>query len=79
MNNGTFQKIVDIICDELDISADGITESSKIVSDLDVNSLELLNVIMVVEEELNITLEENRLRKIKTVGDLVKYVDELKN
>ena len=77
MNNETFAKIVDIICDELDISANDITENSKIVSDLDVNSLELLNVIMVVEEEFGITLEENRLRKIITVGDLVKYVDEL--
>ena len=73
------EKIISTIVDELGIDATDINEKSKIVSDLDVNSLELLNVIMVIEEDFEITFEENRLRKMKTVGDIAKYVEELKS
>ncbi len=72
------EKIISTIVDELGIDREEINENSKIVSDLDVNSLELLNVIMAIEEDFEITFEEGRLRKIKTVGDIVKYVVELK-
>lgn len=72
-------KIISTIVDELGIDESGINENSKIVSDLDVNSLELLNVIMVIEEDFEIVLEEKRLRKLKTVGDIAKYVAELKS
>ncbi len=79
MYQETLNKIIAIIVDELGIDGTGINENSKIVSDLDVNSLELLNVIMVIEEDFDITFKEDRLRKIKTVGDVVKYVEELKS
>ncbi len=71
--------IIETIVDELGIDGSAITEGSKISSDLDVNSLELLNVIIAIEENFEITFEENRLRKIKTVGDIAKYVHELKS
>ncbi len=79
MYHETLERIITIIVDELGIDAAEINENSKIASDLDVNSLELLNVIMAIEEDLGITFEENRLRKIKTVGDIVKYVEDIKS
>ncbi len=72
------EKLRDIIEDELGIDKKDIMETSKIASDLDVNSLELLNVIMVIEEDFEITLEESRLRKLKTVGDIANYIVGLK-
>lgn len=71
--------IIETIVDELGIDGSTITESSKITADLDVNSLELLNVIIAIEENLEITFEENRLRKVKTVGDIATYALELKS
>ena len=79
MYQETLNKVISTIVDELGIDSKEINENSKIVSDLDVNSLELLNVIMAIEEDFKITFEESRLRKIKTVGDIVKYVVELKS
>lgn len=79
MYESTINTLYTIIEDELGIDKSEINENSKIASDLDVNSLELLNVIMAVEEEFEVTLDENRLRKLKTVSDIANYVVELKS
>lgn len=78
MYKETLDKIIAIIVDELGLDESEINENSKITSDLDVNSLELLNVIMAIEEDFGITFEESKLRKIKTVGDIVKAVEDIK-
>ena len=64
--------------DELGIDGSEIKPESVLLSDLDINSLELMNLVMVVEEKYNIFLDEERLHDIKTVGDVVSYVAELK-
>ncbi len=72
------KKLKDIMVEELDLSADDILPESNLVNDLDVNSLEFMNVIMVVEETFGVFLDENRLRSLKTVDDVVNYIVELK-
>lgn len=77
MYRQTLNIIINTIIDELGIDANTVNENSKISSDLDVNSLEFLNVIIVLEEEFEITFEEERIKKLKTVGDIANYVEEL--
>ena len=72
----TLEKIISIMSDQLCLDSAKIYENSRIKSDLDINSLELLNVIIVIEEEFEITVEEQRLQKMKTVGDIAEYVVE---
>ncbi len=78
MNEEIFDQLKEIIVDELDIDGSEIKPESVLLSVLDINSLELMNLVMVVEEKYNILLDEERLRDIKTVGDVVSYVAELK-
>lgn len=78
MNEEIFDQLKEIIVDELDIDGSEIKPESVLLSDLDINSLELMNLVMVVEEKYNIFIDEERLRDIKTVGDVVSYVAELK-
>ncbi len=78
MNEEIFDQLKEIIVDELGIDGSEIKPESVLLSDLDINSLELMNLVMVVEEKYNIFLDEERLRDIKTVGDVVSYVAELK-
>lgn len=78
MNEEIFGQIKEIMVDELGIDGSEIKPESVLLSDLDINSLELMNLVMVVEEKYNIFLDEERLRDIKTVGDVVSYVAELK-
>lgn len=78
MYEQTLKKLCELIEDELGIDKNDINETSRIASDLDVNSLELLNLIMAVEEAFNMTFDEDDLRKLKTVGDLTNYILEHK-
>lgn len=78
MNEEIFDQLKEIMVDELGIDGSEIKPESVLLSDLDINSLELMNLVMVVEEKYNIFLDEERLRDIKTVGDVVSYIAELK-
>lgn len=78
MNEEIFDQLKEIMVDELGIDGSEIKPESVLLSDFDINSLELMNLVMVVEEKYNIFLDEERLRDIKTVGDVVSYVAELK-
>ena len=78
MYEKTLAKLKEIMVEELDLNADDIKPEALLVNDLDVNSLEFMNVIMVVEETFEIFLDEDRLRKLKTVDDVVSYIVELK-
>lgn len=72
-------QLKEIMTEELGIDAGEITPQSVLVNDLDVNSLEFMNVIMVAEEKFDVFLDENRLRDIKNVDDVVNYIIELKS
>lgn len=78
MNEEIFGQLKEIMIDELGIDGAQIKPESVLLSDLDINSLELMNLVMVVEEKYNIFLDEERLHDIKTVGDVVSYIVELK-
>ena len=79
MNEMIFSKLRDIMVDELGLDEADITPNALLIADLNVNSLEFMNVILAVEEEFDIELDENGLRSLKTVGDVVSYIEELRN
>ncbi len=77
MNQQILEKIISTLIEEFGINDVRVDESSKLSSELDISSLEFLNFIMVIEEELGVTFQEERLKKFKTVGDIAAYVEEL--
>lgn len=77
MYEQTLKRLCEIIADELSVDESEINETSRISVDLDVNSLELLNVVMAIEEAFNMTFDEDKLKKLKTVGDFANYIVQL--
>lgn len=69
-----FDKIKEILIDELQIKESDITPEAELVNDLGINSLELADLIMVFEEKFNIEISEGDIRKFLTVGDIVDYL-----
>ena len=67
-----------IICAYIDISPDEITESSKIRSDIGLNSFDLVNVAVDLEKEYGVSIDSKAFGGLKTVGDLMTYIEELK-
>lgn len=74
-----FEEIRDIMVEELDLDAEDITMESNFKEDLNIDSLDLFEMVMDVEDKLSIEIPSEDLEKMKTVGDFVKYVEEHKN
>ena len=71
-----FEKIKEIIADQLDADKDSITETSVITDDLGADSLDVVDLVMAIEDEFSVEIPEDEVENIKTVGDIVKYVED---
>ncbi|MBR6103072.1 MAG: acyl carrier protein [Ruminococcus sp.] len=74
-----FERICQIIAEQLDIDAEDIRMNSSIQDDLNADSLDVMEVAMAVGDEYDIEISEEELDKIKTVGDVVRYVEAATN
>ena len=68
-------KIIDIISEQLELDKSVIKETSLLVDDLGAGSLDIIDLAMSIEDEFKIELPDDELDKIKTIGELAKYVE----
>ncbi len=71
-----FEKIREIICDQLELEEDQVTMNSILLEDLGADSIDLADLVMTFEDEFNMEIPDEALENIKTVADIVKYVEE---
>lgn len=71
-----FDKVKKIIVDQLDVEEDKVTEAASITVDLGADSLDVVDLVMSFEEEFDIEIPDDQVEKIKTVGDIVKFIEE---
>lgn len=71
-----FEKIRDMISQQLDIDAEHISMDTEIFEDLGADSLDLVELLMEAEEEWLITIDEDEIKNFKTVGDVVRYIED---
>ena len=71
-----FEKLKKIISEQLEVDQSIISESSSITGDLGADSLDLVDLAMSIEDEFDIELSDDALEKIKTVSDLVAYIED---
>ncbi|MBO7762524.1 MAG: acyl carrier protein [Clostridia bacterium] len=71
-----FEKVKNLLMEELRVDEDKITMDAELANDLGVNSLELADLILLCEEKFNLTIDEEDLHKFITVGDVVAYLEE---
>ena len=71
----TFEKVKEIVSDKLGVDASRVTEAASFVNDLGADSLDVVEFVMEVEKEFNITIPDEEATKLTTVGDAVKYID----
>ena len=70
-------KIKAIIVEKLVIDESEVTESASFTADLGADSLDTVELIMEFEKEFNIQISDEDAEKIKTVGDVVKYIESV--
>ncbi|MBO7559673.1 MAG: acyl carrier protein [Alphaproteobacteria bacterium] len=72
----TFERVKELIVSKLGVDPNKITEKSAFTNDLGADSLDVVEFVMAVENEFNITISDEDAGKLVTVGDAVKYIDE---
>lgn len=73
-----FEKIRAILAEQLDVEEDEITMESSIAEDLGADSLDVVDLIMSIEDEFEIEVPDDQVENIKTVGDVVNYIESMK-
>ena len=74
----TFEKVRDIVVEQLGVEADEVELASTFIDDLGADSLDIVELIMAFEEEFNIEIPDEAAEKIKSVQDVVNYIDQNK-
>ena len=76
MNSANFEKVKEIIIEQLDVQADQVTEDASFIEDLGADSLDTVELVMALEEHFDIEIPDEDAEKIKTVKDAVSYIDK---
>ena len=71
-----FEKVRKIICDQFDLEEDDVTPETLLEDDLEADSLDLVDLVMSFEDEFQIEVPDEDVENIKTVGDIVKYIED---
>ena len=72
-----FEKVRDMLANQLGVAASKITPQSEIVKDLGADSLDVVELLMSLEEEHGVTIPEEDVENIKTVQDSVDMLEKL--
>lgn len=72
----TFERVQKIICEQLEIDSHLVTEDASISGDLGADSLDLVDLSMSIEEEFNLEVPDDVLDHVRTVGDIVKFIED---
>lgn len=78
MANATvvFEKVTELIINQLPVKAEDVKLESRLIEDLGADSANLMMLIMDLEMEYDITVSDDMLTGVRTVGDIVKYLEE---
>ena len=74
-----FNKIRDILAENFEVDKEKITDETNFTSDLDADSIDLVEFILQLEDEFGAEISDEDAEKIKTVGDAVNYVANHQN
>ena len=73
-----FEKVAAIIAKELDKDVSNIKMETRLVEDLGADSLDAVEIMFSLEEEFGMEIDDDSAQELKTVGDLVKYIESHK-
>lgn len=71
-----FEKVRTLICEQFGIEEDSVTMNSNIIGDFGADSLDVIDLAMSIEDEFDIEVPDDEIKKIVTVGDVVRFIEE---
>lgn len=73
-SDSVFESVKSILVDQLNIAEDNVQMDSLFVDDLNADSLDMVELVMAMEQEFNISIPDEEAERIKTVGDAVEFI-----
>lgn len=70
------ERVIETVCENLGVNKEQLTRSTAFIEDLGADSLDLVELIMELEEEFEITIPDEQAEKIKTVGEAIDYIQK---
>ena len=70
------EKVKMILSSQFDVEEDSITPETNIADDLGADSLDVVDMLMSLEDEFDVEIPDEEIERIRTVGELVAYVEE---
>ena len=71
-----FEKIRKIVAQQLDLDPETITAENRLIEDLKADSLDIVELIMDLEQDFGVEIPDDDLPNIKTIGDIVSYLEK---
>ena len=73
-----FDEVKEIVVEQLSVESEEVTEDASFIDDLGADSLDIVELVMALEEKFNLSISDDDAEKLKTLNDVVKYIDENK-
>ena len=71
-------KVIDIVVEQLEVDVDKVTPTASFTDDLDADSLDVVELVLALEEEFGIDMPDEETEKIKTVQDVIGFIQKAK-
>lgn len=68
-------RVKEIVCEQLGVSEEEVTPEASFIEDLGADSLDIVELVMALEEEYEMEISDEDAEKIKTVKDVIDYID----
>lgn len=72
-----FEHLKELIINYVEVESETITPDSRFIEDLGFNSYDFMSLLGDLETELDVTVDENEVVKLRTVGDAVNYLEKI--
>lgn len=69
-----FDKLVEIICNYVEVEAENITEDSRFMEDLGFTSFDFMSMLGELEDEFDVEIDQQEVANVRTVGEAVAYI-----
>ena len=68
------ERVIEIVCENLAVNKEQVNRNTSFIDDIGADSLDIVELIMELEEEFEITIPDDQAEKIKTVGEAIEYI-----